>query len=164
MAQNLSDFDIYAKYDVPKIYLGIALLVFLIIGGVTGYIVYKNPTASANTDELTQRLAGDKERLQNTLDGIDTEIQNATVHTDLTNLADEVEKLVTINTACQADLQTCNSDLQKYENPEITCGKGTEKKEGYCHKIGLEDTDFETRGIGVLMGMLGLGAIVYTKL
>ncbi len=133
MAQNLSDFDIYAKYDVPKIYLGIALLVFLIVGGVTGYIVYKNPTASANTDELTQRLADDKERLQNTLDGIDTEIQNATVHADLTNLADEVEKLVTINTACQEDLRTCNSDLQKYENPEITCGKGTEKKEGYCH-------------------------------
>ncbi len=164
MAQNLSDFDIYAKYDVSKIYLGIALLVFLIVGGVTGYIVYKNPTASANTDELTQRLASDKERLQNTLDGIDTEIQNATVHTDLTNLADEVDKLVTINAACQQDLTTCNSDLQKYENPEITCGKGTEKKEGYCHKIGLEDTDFETRGIGILMGMLGLGAILYTKI
>ena len=104
MAQKLSDFDIYAKYDVPKIYLGIALLVFLIIGGVTGYIVYKNPAAATETDELAERLSADKNRLQNALSGVNTEISDATVSTNLGNLEREVTELVGIAAECDKDL------------------------------------------------------------
>ena len=71
-------------------------------------------------------------------------------------LEDEVQELVQADRACQADLQTCENKLKEYENPRVTCGTGTVKKDWYCRSMGLNDVDFEVRGTGVGAGLLML--------
>lgn len=140
------------RYDVPKLYLTIAAVIFSIVAGSSIYVFANNPRSPFVTERSVGALKTKKEQLAQSL--ANANLTSDAIVADLESLEDEVKELTRATGECTTDLKTCEATLETYQNPPVTCGDGTVKKDWYCRSMGINDVDFEARGAGVGAGIL----------